>query len=250
MKIAAIVQARMGSSRLPGKVLEEIAGQPMLWHLIKRLQKSRLLEGIIIATTANEIDRPILNLAAGMGIDSFAGSETDVLDRYYQASNRYGVGVICRITADCPVIDPRIVDKAVTRFLNDKCDIVFAAHYPDGLDTEVISYTALKKAWNEARLASEREHVTPYIYKNPQIFKISEVKCIPDLSDYRWTVDRKEDLVLIREIYRYLYREGEMFYMEDILKLFKKRPFLMLINRDIARNEGYVKSLKEDRLIQ
>ena len=145
MKIAAIVQARMGSSRLPGKVLEDIAGKPMLWHLVNRLQKSKLLNGIIIATTTNDIDQPILDLAASIGVDSFAGDEKDVLDRYYQAAIKFGVDIICRITADCPLIDPQIVDQVIQHFLKEKVDLAFASLYPDGFDTEVIAFSALGK---------------------------------------------------------------------------------------------------------
>jgi spore coat polysaccharide biosynthesis protein SpsF len=250
MKIVAIVQARMGSSRLPGKVLKEVAGKPVLWHLINRLRKSKLLNGIVIATTINEIDKPILKLADSMGIDTFSGSEMDVLDRYYQASTKFKADVICRITADCPVIDPRIVDKVIKHFLDGKYDVVFAAHYPDGIDTEVISYGALEKAWKEARWASEREHVTPYVYKNPDLFRISEVKSEIDLSGYRCTLDENEDLCLIREIYSYLYREGDIFYLEDILDLYQKYPHLKQINQKIKRNEGYAKSIKEDRQVK
>jgi spore coat polysaccharide biosynthesis protein SpsF len=253
MKTAAIIQARMGSSRLPGKVLEKIAGKPLLWHLVHRLKKAELLNALIIATTDREADRPILVLANNLGIESYAGNETDVLDRFYQAATRFNINVICRITADCPLIDPQIVDKTIQVFFKADCDYVSngrPASYPDGLDVEVFSYSTLEQVWQKAKLASEREHVTPYIHNHPDKFHIVNVVNDIDLSHMRWTVDNKEDLELVREIYKHLYIEGSTFYMRDVLELFTRYPHLKQINQGINRNEGYAKSLLEDSLIK
>ena len=251
--IAAIVQARMGSTRLPGKVMEEIVGKPMLWHVIDRLKQAKLLDSIIVATTDKEVERPILRLTEDLGIASYAGSEKDVLDRYYQAARKFGVDTIVRITADCPLVDPRVVDKVIQHYLMGDCD--YAANtlkytYPDGLDVAVFSCVALEKAWKQARWASEREHVTPYIWKNPDKFRLANVENKVNLSHLRWTVDVKEDLAFVRQVYKYLYKQGQTFYMEDILELLEAYPDLEKINQGIPPNEGYAKSLREDKIIK
>lgn len=251
--IAAIVQARMGSSRLPGKVMKEILGKPLLWHLVSRLKKARLIDNIVIATSDKEADIPILRLAEKLGVDCYAGSEQDVLDRYYQTATEFGADVIVRITADCVLIDPHIVDKVIRRYLKGDCDYVTNTlkwTYPDGLDLEVFSYAVLQKAWREANWVSEREHVTPYIRKNPDKFRLVNIESSVDLSRFRWSVDREEDLELVRQVYKHLYREGRVFYMEDILELLEKYPELEQINKGIVANEGYAKSLREDRIVK
>jgi len=253
MMIAAIVQARMGSTRLPGKVKKEIVGKPILWHIIDRLKRAKLIDNIIVATTDKEIDKPILGLAKKLGIASYAGSEEDVLDRYYQTAKGFGVDVIVRITADCPLVDPHVVDKVIRRYLKGDCD--YAANtlkqtYPDGLDAEVFSYAALERAWEEARWASEREHVTPYIRKNPDKFRLANVENRVNLSRLRWSVDEKEDLEFVRQVYKHLYKQGQTFYMEDILKLLNKYPDLKRINQGIPSNEGHDKSIREDRIVK
>ncbi len=252
-KIIAIVQARSGSTRLPGKTMIDIAGKPMLWHVINRLKHSRRLTDIVIATTTNPNDNAIIRLAGENNIKSYAGSEEDVLDRYYQAAVKFKADVIVRITADCPMIDPVIVDKTIEHYLNGKFDYVsntVKPTYPDGLDTEVFSFRSLQRAWKEAKLKSEREHVTPYLWKHPELFIIGNIKNDTDLSRFRWTVDTEEDLQFAREIYRRLYKAHGMFYMEDILELLKQHPELLAINSNSKRNEGYAKSLREDKVVK
>jgi spore coat polysaccharide biosynthesis protein SpsF len=249
----AIVQARMGSTRLPGKVLMYIAGQPMLRHVIERLKHAKLIDTIVIATSANAEDKPVVELANKIKTKSYAGSPNDVLDRYYQAATLYKADVVVRITADCPLIDPQVVDKVVKHYREGKFDYVsnvVKPTYPDGLDTEVFSYRALAKAWQEAKLTSEREHVTPYIWKNTGMFRIGGIENVTDYSGLRWTVDDSKDLEFIREIYRYLYHKNKMFYMEDVLELLKQRPELLKINQGTARNEGYTKSVLEDKIVK
>lgn len=250
IKIAVIIQARMGSKRLPKKVLTEIEGNSMLWHLINRLKHSKHDPEIIIATTISEEDKDILKLAEDLGIKSFAGSIDDVLDRFYQTAAKYNPEIIVRITADCPLMDPEVFDKVVQFFLDGEFDYTtntLPSTYPDGLDVEVFTFKALEKAWKEARLSSEREHVTPYIRKHPDIFKLGNIKNEIDLSSLRWTVDEKEDLQFVREIYKNLYSKKKVFLMNNILELLKEKPELMKINNQFMRNEGYIKSLKEDR---
>lgn len=249
-KIVAIIQARIGSTRLPGKVLKEVSGKPLLWHVINRVKKAKLIDSTVLATTTKKEDLKLIEIASKAGIESYAGSEDDVLERYFQAATKYKADIIVRITADCPLIDPRIIDKVIKYFLSGDFDYVSNAikpTYPDGLDVEVFSYNSLKIAFYEAKLPSEREHVTPYIRNHKEIFKIGSVENNKDLNHLRWTVDEEKDLEFVREIYKYLYKEEEIFYMEDILELLKKKPHLIEINSRIMRNEGYLKSLENDK---
>lgn len=247
-RIVAIIQARVGSTRLPGKVLKDICGKPMIWHVIERVKKAKLVEKVIVATTVKEEDDEIVKIAEQCGVKSFRGSEDDVLDRYYQAAKELGADVIVRVTADCPLIDPLIIDKTIEFFLKGNFSYVSNAlkpTFPDGLDVEVFSFEALHKAWEKATKLSEREHVTPYIWKHPEDFKIGNFESGLDFSHLRWTVDKEEDLQFVREVYKRIGKE--FFHMEDILELLRKHRELTDINRGIRRNEGYEKSLREDR---
>jgi len=247
--IAAIIQARMGSNRLPGKVLADICGKPMLWHIIERLTYSKWVEKIIIATTTLPEDNPIIELADRCGVSAFAGSDKDVLDRFYQASIQFNADPIVRITADCPIIDPFIVDEVIKGYLEGVYEMYYLdGSFPDGLDTEVFSLQALKKAWQHAKLPSEREHVTPFIKNISNGFKIGTYEKFRELGHLRWTVDEERDLDLIRVIYSRLYRHGEIFTTDEILSLIESEPELQTINSMIPRNEGYAKSLAEDSI--
>lgn len=250
-KIVAIVQARMGSTRLPGKVMKEIVGKPMLWHVINRVKHTEELSDVVIATTNLKEDTQILDLASEMEVKSYAGSESDVLDRYYQAAIMSEADVIVRITADCPLADPNVIDKVVKYYRINDFDYVSTSiipTYPDGIGAEVFSFSTLERAWKEAILTSEREHVTPYLWKNPQIFSIKNLENDEDLLDLRWSVDEERDLKFIREIFKKLHDKNKIFYMEDVLDLLKKCPELMDINKGIIRDEGYLKSLKVDKV--
>ncbi len=252
MPVVAIVQARMSSTRLPGKVMKEISGRPMLWHVLNRLRASKLIDRIVVATSTDPSDDPIYCRCFEYNTLCFRGSLTDVLSRYYWAARAYRAGTIVRITADCPLIDPQVVDRVIVEFLSGKFDYVRTDEsYPNGLDVEVFSFKALLKAFNEASLASEREHVTPYIWKNPEKFRISKVPCYEDLSKARWTVDDSRDLKLVRSIFKGLYDEKEvLFHMEEILDFLARNPRLTRINAGTRRNEGYAKSLCEDHRVK
>ncbi|MFH1709893.1 MAG: glycosyltransferase family protein [bacterium] len=248
MNTVAIVQARMGSTRLSGKVMKEVCDKPLLWHLLYRLKHSKLINKIVIATTTSSKDDVIEKKAAEWDYAVFRGSENDLLDRYYQAALKFKADPIVRITADCPLIDPKIVDMIIKEYLSGIFDLVGTdVTYPDGLDVSIYSFHAIEKAWKEAKLPSEREHVGPYITKHPEIFKIKSMSFMQDFSFMRWTVDEEKDYLFVKEIFERLYKEGEMFYTEEILALIKKESTLMKINGNIKRNEGYLKSLKEDR---
>lgn len=248
-RIVAIIQARVGATRLPGKTLADIAGKPLLAHVIQRVRASRTVSEIVVATTTAPEDRAVLDLAVQYGVKVYAGSRDDVLDRFYQAAKLVSAEVIVRITADDPFKDPQVLDKIAQYFI-DHPELDYASNtieptYPEGLDIEVFSFAALETAWREARLPSEREHVTPYIWKNPDKFKVANIKHDEDLSHLRWTIDYKEDLCFAREVYARLYH-GQVFLMEDILALLRAEPELCEINRGIARNVGYLQSLVQD----
>jgi len=248
--IAAIVQARMGSSRLPGKTLMDLAGRPLLGHLVDRARRIPGLDAVVIATTDRPADRAILNFAAAEGLPVYAGSEDDVLDRFHQAAERFGVSVVVRITPDCPLLDPAVAGLVLARFLDARGSLDYASNtqpptFPDGQDTEAFSAAALARAWREARLPSEREHVTPYIWKHPERFRLANVRHAEDLSALRWTVDEAADLDFVRAVYARL-GDARAAGLGEVLALLRREPALREINRSLTRNEGYAKSLRAD----
>ena len=251
MNTVAIIQARISSTRLPGKVLKIIERKTVLEHVINRVRAAKNIDDMVVATTVKKEDLEIVKLCASLGISVFCGSEDDVLDRYYQTARLFKAGHIVRITSDCPLIDPQIIDEVIELYFQKKADYAsntMPETFPDGLDTEVFSYKTLKKAWKNAKLSSEREHVTPYIRKYPNIFKIVNLKCEYNLNDKRWTLDEPEDFKFIKIIYKNLYHKNALFGMKAILNFLKKYPKIEEINKNIIRNEGYLKSLKEDKI--
>ena len=221
-KVVAIIQARMGSTRLPSKVLMDINGRPMLQRVIDRVNQSQLVNDIVIVTTKKSSDRPIVDLGMKNDISVYVGKEFDVLDRYYCATVAYNIDTIVRITSDCPLIDPKVIDKSIKYFLNNGFDYVTnTGYYPDGLDTEVFSHNTLTRTWMEATAPYDREHVTSYICRYPKIFKIGKVrKHRTKLPNYRWSVDTVKDLEFVRWVYREL---GDKFHLNDIIKLLEWR---------------------------
>ncbi len=249
-KITAIIQARLGSSRLPGKTLMMIRGETLLGHLVKRVGISRYVSEIIIATTTEDRDDAIAEFAREKGLKCYRGSEDDVLDRFYQTAIMFGLETIVRVTPDCPMLDPRITDQVIEKFLTGEYEYVsnvLTPTYPDGLDTEVFSFESLERAWQEAKLPSEREHVTAYIVKHPELFKLCNVKKDgDDLSWMRWTVDTQKDYEFVSLIFEKLAGTRDIYYMEDVLRVLKENPEFMEINKEIKRNEGYRLSLLKD----
>lgn len=254
--IYAIIQARTGSTRLPNKIFMEFCNKPNLVHVYNRVSQSKRIDKVIIATTEQSNDDKVYQFSIEQGIDCFRGSEEDVLDRYYKCClnlNALLDDTIVRITADCPLIDPNIIDDVIDFYMKNNFDYAsnaFEPTYPDGLDLEVFSFRVLKKAWQNAELLSEREHVTPYIKKNRELFKIGSYKNKIDLSHHRWTLDEKEDYELINIIYENLYNKEKIFTTDEILTFLNKNPNLNKINYKYMRNEGYLKSLKEDRKVE
>ncbi len=247
-----IVQARVSSTRLPGKVLKPILGQPMIQRQLERLAQSERLDKLIVATSDRPDDQILASLCHKLDVTCFCGSLDDVLDRFYQAARTFKADTIVRLTGDCPLMDPAIVDEVVSFFLENKADYAsncLEPTYPDGLDVEVMSFDALKTAWREANLKSEREHVTPFIWQNPDRFKLANYRYSTDLSHLRWTVDEKEDYDLVTALYEGLYHRDPGFCTADILTYLEEHPELMQINASFERNEGFARSLAEDEVI-
>ena len=249
--IVCIIQARFSAKRLPGKVLFGLEGKTVLERVVERVKKSRLIHEVAVATSINQKDSKIVKLCSVKRIRVYCGSEDDVLDRYFQAARLLEAGHIVRITADCPLIDPLLIDKVIRLHLKNKSDYTsntLKETFPDGEDVEVFRFGALKQAWENAGFFSEREHVTAYIRKHPKSFKLVNLACHNDFSSKRWTLDEKADYKFIRLIYKRLYRKNRIFGIKDILGLLKRHPEYERINNGIIRNEGYLKSLREERV--
>ena len=246
MKIGIIIQARTDSDRFPKKVLELIDDKSVLWHVINQCKQTKL--EIIVATTKRKIDDPIVEIAKKTKVRFFRGSKNDVLDRYYQVAKKFGLKWIIRITADCPIIDPRESMKVVKLLRSGNMDYVALDEktYPDGLDTEGFTFESLEIAWKNAKLKSEREHVSPYIKNNN--FKKKTISYKDNLSHFRWTVDYKDDLEFFKLIFKKL-KNKKIIHLDDILKILNNNPELIKINSSHKRNDGYQKSLKNDKKI-
>jgi spore coat polysaccharide biosynthesis protein SpsF len=235
-KVVGIIQARMGSTRLPGKVVADIHGRPMLWYVVQRTRAAETLDEVVVATTTEPADNVIVAFCREHKVGCFRGSEQDVLDRYYQAARKHDAEAVVRITSDCPLIDPEVIDRTVRAFLDKQPDYAsnsVVRTYPRGLDTEVMTFRALELAWHEARHPYQRAHVTPYIYENQGQFKILSVTGDQDHSAYRWTVDTPEDLAFVRAVYARC--EGEGSLLSDVMRLLEREPELVEINRSVAQ---------------
>jgi spore coat polysaccharide biosynthesis protein SpsF len=247
--ILGILQARVSSTRLPGKVLKPILGVPMLMRQMERIRRSSRMNMCIVATSLDERDEAIEQLCITNGITYFRGSLDNVLDRFYQAALEYVPKHIVRLTGDCPVIDPEIIDKTIDFHINGGFDYTSNAlepTFPDGMDVEVFTFISLEKAFNEASLPSHKEHVTPFIYEQSNRFKLGSYKNEKDLSGLRWTVDELDDFNLVEKIYEALYPQNPYFSLGDILELINNNPELKSINTHFMRNEGMLKSKQKD----
>ena len=253
MKYLVLIQARCGSSRLPNKVLKDISGKPDLQRVIERVRRSRLIDGIMVVTSIEKENLPLIRLCTELDTRVFIGSENDVLDRYYQAARLLHPRYVVRITADCPLFDWRYLDMAIEQ-MEDDTDYLAALteSFPDGLDIEIIRFSTLREAWEKACLSSEREHVTTYIRNNRERFCIQDLKCpIQGIGDKRWTLDEEEDYIFINYIYDHFINIGkEDFDTEDILGFLASHPHIEDINARFTRNEGLARSLASDRIVQ
>lgn len=256
--ILAILQARVGSTRLQGKVLKEVLGKSLIQHEIERIKRSKKIDKLVLATGEGEENKSLIKIAGACGIEWFTGSEEDVLDRYYQCARRYNPEAVVRLTGDMPIHDPEIIDKTISVFeqsLVDYVSNIFEITYPDGLDTEVMTMSALERAFKGAALPSEREHVTSYIYnhaneRGKRLFKMAVVKNETDFSHLRWTVDEEADFVMIKKIIEELYPYNPYFTWMDVISLLTRRPELLKINNTIERNMGMKKSLIKDEEVK
>jgi len=237
VKVVAIVQTRMGSTRLPGKVLKDLDGKSVLARVVERLRRARLVNDVVIATTDRPADDIIVQECRRLSTSVSRGDEENVLDRYYRAAQLFKADVVVRVTSDCPLIDPEITDKTTAAFLEAKPDYasnVRERTYPRGLDAEVFTFDTLARTWRVATKPYERVHVTPYIYEHPQEFRVLSVTGDKDYSSHRWTVDTPEDLEFIRAVYARL-KDKPAFLWTDVLQVLEREPELIEINRSIEQ---------------
>ncbi len=248
-KIGCIMQARMGSTRLPGKVMLRVDEKnSVLYYVIKQISQSKLCDKLVIATTTLPEDEKIVEFAKNTNILYFRGSVDDCLDRYYQCAKELSLSTIVRITCDNPLIDPTLVDDAISFYKSNSYDYVTNCRertFPQGTEVEIFSFSALQIAWNEAKKHSEREHVTPYFYNNPDKFKIFNITNYKNISNLRWTVDRREDLDFVKAVISKIKKSPIL--MTDILQLLEREPDLTKINNNYIMDEGYAKSLETDK---
>lgn len=252
MKYLAIIQARCGSTRLPGKVLRDLSGKPQILRMVERARRSKLVDEVVVATSIEPENLPLISACAESGVRVFVGSEDDVLDRFYQAARLFQPDYVVRLTADCPCFDAGLLDDAIESMAVESDYLAnMSETMPDGLDFEVIRFSALYEAWKEARLASQREHVTQFIVSNKERFLCQDYD--PGMGyhgEERWTVDEPEDYELVSNIYRHFVPDGTdaTFTYEDVLGYLNENPDLREVNSRFARNEGLTKSLCEDYL--
>jgi spore coat polysaccharide biosynthesis protein SpsF len=239
VKVVAIIQARVGSTRLPHKVLIDLGDEPMLARVVERTRRAQALDMVVVATTVQPADNAIAHLCVERDWPCYRGSQEDVLDRYYRAALAYQADVVVRITSDCPLIEPAVVDRVVQGFLDSQPDVDYSCNvlprrtFPRGLDTEVMRFDVLERAWREDTNPSWREHVTPYIRRNPGLFRIHGIMNDVDLSHMRWTVDTPQDLEFVRRIYDHF--ADDPFTWLDVISLLDRHPEWLLINRHVEQ---------------
>lgn len=249
--ITAIIQARMGSSRLPSKVLADVGGRPMLQRVIERIEACAGINKVVVATTTASSDDALESwIHANSRCSVYRGSENDVLDRFYQCATQFASSIIVRVTADDPLKDPGLISQAL-KWLEadpalDYCSNTLHPTYPEGLDIEVFRFEALERAHRDAVLPSDREHVTPYIWRNPSLFRLKNIEFGRDLSSWRWTVDKPEDLEFVRAVFAH-FPENPLVSYVDVIALLDAHPELHAINQGTVRNEGYLKSIQLEK---
>jgi len=250
MKTIAILQARMSSSRFPGKVLLELFGRPMLARQIDRVRRAEMIDRLVIATSNQAEDSAIEDLCREIGLKCFRGSLDDVLDRFFQCARSQDPDHVVRLTGDCPLADPAIIDRVVRFHLGGDFDYtsnVLEPTWPDGLDVEVMKFRCLADAHAEAELPSEREHATSFIYKRPERYRLGSVTQAEDQSSVRLTVDEPEDFQMVSEIYETLYPRNPAFGLDDVMDLLTKTPEILGLNNKFERNEGLRRSEQNDK---
>jgi spore coat polysaccharide biosynthesis protein SpsF len=242
MNVVCIIQARMGSTRLPGKVLLPLQGKTVLHHVIDRVFDAETITKVVVATTENERDEEIVRAVKDYHpkLSVFRGSEDDVLDRYYHAAKEAGADIVVRVTSDCPLIDPEIVDHVVSPLLHDptmdySSNVLGDLTYPRGLDVQAIKFSTLEQLWNTTTDPEDREHVTLYLRKHPESFLATRIQLSPNLNHYRWTLDEERDYEMIKTMYERLYPKNPAFRMRDALALLKLEPEIAKMNVDVEQ---------------
>lgn len=257
LTIATVIQSRMGSTRLPGKVMMPLAGKPLLYRMYERVALSELSGKIVVAATKEETDLPIIQLCEENNINYYLGHSTDLLDRHYQAAKIFNADVVVKIPSDCPLIDPNIIDKVIKYYIDNKHNFDFVSNlhppsYPDGNDVEVMTMKALEDAIQNAGIPLEREHTTPYFWENPDNFRIGNVTWETGLNfsmTHRFTIDYKKDYDFIKTVYDELYSENKIFTLDDILDLLNSKPEIKKINEKYAGVNWYRNHLNELKTI-
>ena len=247
--ILALLQARVSSSRLPGKVLLPLLGKPMIQRQIERIRRARRIDAVVLAASLDASDDALAAWGASESVTVFRGSLHDVLDRFYQAALPYQPDWVLRLTGDCPLADPELIDRVITETLAAGADYgsnALQPSFPDGLDAELVRFSVLGQVWREAVSPAEREHVTLAVHRHPERFKLHSVTGAPDLSHLRWTVDEQRDFEFVTRIYEMLYPLNPAFTTADILRLLDEKPELAAINSDIMRNQGLANSLARE----
>ena len=240
MNVVAIIQARMGSTRLPGKVLLDLIGTPMFAHVVERCRRASTLNQVVVATTDQPADNAIIGLCDKYNWQWFRGSEEDVLDRYYQVARICKANVVVRVTSDCPLIEPEIIDMVVQALLDEQTrdytsNTLPPRNFPRGLDVEAMTFATLEQAWRDDHNPTWREHVTPYIYRHPELFTLHAVSSYQDYSHMRWTVDTVEDLAFVCKVFEYFGHNA--FSWQDVLVLLEQNPFWLDINRSVEQKQ-------------
>lgn len=252
MKYLVLIQARCGSTRFPNKVMADLSGKPDIQWVIERVQRSQKIDEVMVITSIDKNNLPLIHKCAELGVRVFVGSEEDVLDRYYQAAKLIKPEYVIRVTADCPMFDWRYLDYAIDS-LKPEADYLseLTESFPDGLDIEIMKYSVLKESWQEATLASEREHVTQFIRKHPEKYHLQNLECpIDGIGDKRWTLDEDADYEMIKQVYNHFVEQGkEDFVTEDVLEYLNNHPEIEKLNKNIGRNEGLAKSIAEDKVV-
>jgi spore coat polysaccharide biosynthesis protein SpsF len=240
--IVAIIQARLGSTRFPRKIFSDLAGKPLIWHVIDRLKHSEKIDRIVLATTITSTDDELASWAIHEGVDLYRGSENNVLERFYFAAKEFSASIVVRITADDPFKDPDIIDKVISKLVDEKLDFAYNNNpptFPEGLDSEVFTFGALESAYLKSVDDYEKEHVTQYFYRNKTLFKQANYSNDQNLSELRWTIDTELDYAMAKSVYDILYKPNEIFLMDDILKVLKQHPEIAQINKEVARSDMY-----------
>ncbi len=239
MGIIAIIQARMGSTRFPNKVLTELCGKPMLWHIVNRVRQSEFVSDVVIATSVEQADDAVEQMAKENNILCWRGSQNNVLERFYDCATKYQADIVLRLTGDNALVDAGLIDMGITYFRENNFDYVYYREgLPLGMAVEIFTYAALKQAYENAEDAQCLEHVTPYLYKNPELFQCKHVPCVgEDYSHLRWTMDTKQDKELVMDIYENLYDKNQYFSFEDILKEYASHPQWLHMNEDVEQKK-------------